>query len=80
MTNFEKILRETPRQDMAEALSACFEGQCDLCPAHALCVEYGEEDEVGCVDVLLKWLDMEAEGTVSEAFDLEGRCVASIVE
>lgn len=60
MTNFEKILRETTRQDMAEALSAYFEAQCDQCPAHAICVEYGEEDEVGCSDLLLKWLDMEA--------------------
>lgn len=61
MTNFEKILRETTRQDLAEALSDRFASQCKLCPAYALCVEYGEDDEVGCVDVQLKWLDMEAE-------------------
>ena len=61
MTNFEKILHSTTREDMADALSACFEGQCDECPALALCNQMGDQEEVGCTDVMLRWLDQEAE-------------------
>ena len=60
MTNFEKVLAKTSKQDMAEAFSACYEGQCDKCPALELCTQKGDQDDVGCVDVWLEWLDMEA--------------------
>lgn len=61
MTNFEKFLRETTKADVAEALSGCFEGKCDECPALDLCNQMGDQEEVGCTDVMLLWLDQEAE-------------------
>lgn len=62
MTNFEKILHDTPKEDMAEALSALFVGHCDDCPALALCDSLPEKEmHIGCRGVLLRWLNMEAE-------------------
>ena len=62
MTNFEKILHSTTKEDMADALSASFEGKCDECPALDLCNQMGDQEEVGCTDVMLRWLDQEARG------------------
>ena len=60
MTNFEKILRETTKADVADALSANYVGQCSQCPALELCRKVEDESDVGCTDVMLRWLDMEA--------------------
>ena len=62
MTNFEKILHDTPKEDLAEALSKLIVGHCDDCPALELCGSLPEEEmHIGCRGVLLRWLDMEAE-------------------
>lgn len=60
MTNFEKILRGTTREDMADVLSACFNGKCDICLALDLCNQMGDQGDIGCIDVMLRWLDQEA--------------------
>ena len=60
MTNFEKLLRVTTKADVADALSAYFVGQCSQCPALELCRKVEDEDDVGCHDVMLRWLDLEA--------------------
>lgn len=60
VTNFEKILAETSKLDLAAAFSECYAGQCSQCPALELCRKVEDEDDVGCHDVMLRWLDMEA--------------------
>lgn len=78
MTNFEKILRGTSIADMADALSASFEGQCGECPAQLICQSVEDESDVGCTDVLKLWLNMEAEPSArdraSELFGKIGSC------
>lgn len=60
MTNYEKILRDTPKEDMAEALMELYNGNCAECPALELCDSLPEEEMyIGCRGVLLLWLDME---------------------
>lgn len=78
MTNFEKLLRDTTKEDMAAALSVCFEGQCDECLARLICESVEDESDIGCTDVMLRWLDQEAPPTAreraSELFGKIGSC------
>ena len=62
MTNFEKFLKWVSIENVAEALSLYFEGQCGECPARGLCEEIDDESDVGCMDVMKQWLEQEAEG------------------
>ncbi len=62
MTNFEKILKGTKVQDVADALSAYFESQCNECPARGMCEAVTEDDDRSCTEVLVGWLESEAEG------------------
>lgn len=61
MTNMEKLLRETSKEDLTEALMEQYTGSCEACPAVELCDSISEEEmRIGCRGVLLRWLDMEA--------------------
>ena len=61
VTNMEKLLRETSKEDLAEALMEQYTGSCETCPAVELCDALLEEEmHIGCRGVLLRWLDMEA--------------------
>ena len=62
MTHFEKFLKEVSIEDVAEELSLYFEGECHKCPARPLCEAVGDEERIGCVDVMKQWLEQEAEG------------------
>ena len=60
MTNMEKLLRETSKEDLAEALMEQYNGSCEACPALALCDALPEEEmHIGCRGVMMRWLDME---------------------
>lgn len=76
MTNFEKLLRETSKENLAEALMEKYNGSCVACPALELCDSIPEEEmHIGCRGVLLRWLEMDVEPDRVVAAEPEVRTV-----